>query len=42
MGVETHEHPRMDHFKTRVLHPAIEEINAKTDMFVSYKDLKGS
>lgn len=40
MGVEAHEHKQMVHFKTRVLHPAIEEINAKTDMFVDYKDLK--
>lgn len=40
MGVEEHEHPRMGNFKTWVLHAAIDEINAKTDMFVSYKDLK--
>lgn len=40
MGVEKDEHPRMDHFKSRVLHPAIDEINAKSDMRITYKDQK--
>lgn len=40
MGVETHEHPRMESLKRKVLHPAIEEINDKSDMKIIYKDLK--
>ena len=40
MGVEKDEHPRMEAFKRKVLHPAIDEINKKGDMKVSYKDRK--
>lgn len=40
MGVEKDEHTRMQNFKERVLHPAIDEINKKGDMKVSYKDRK--
>ena len=40
MGVEPHEHHRMGNFKDCVLHPAIDEINKKGDMKVSYKDRK--
>ena len=29
MGVEKDEHPRMEAFKRKVLHPAIDEINKK-------------
>ena len=40
MGVEKSEYSRMDKLKERVLHPAIDEINKKGDMKVSYKDRK--
>lgn len=40
MGVETHEHKRMGNLKDWVLHAAIDEINAKSDMRVVYKDQK--
>lgn len=40
MGVEKDEHQRMERFKHWVLHPAIDEINAKSDMRITYKDQK--
>ena len=40
MGVEPHEHKQMTHFKTKVLHAAIDEINDKSDMRVVYKNSK--
>lgn len=40
MGVETHEHKRMGNLKDWVLHAAIDEINAKSDMRITYKDIK--
>lgn len=40
MGVEEGEHLRMGNFKTFVLHAAIAEINAKSDLKVTYEDKK--
>ncbi len=40
LGVGINEYPRMDHFKTRVLDMAVEEINAKTDIEATYKQHK--
>ena len=40
MGVEDNEHPRMQNFKTYVLHAAIDEINAKSDLKITYEDVK--
>jgi plasmid replication initiation protein len=40
MGVEEGEHTRMQNFKNIVLHPAIEEINAKSDLKLVYEDIK--
>ena len=40
MGVEQGEHLRMEAFKRKVLHAAIEEINEKSDMRITYKDRK--
>lgn len=40
LGIGINEYQRMDHFKTRVLDMAIEEINAKTDIEASYNQHK--
>ena len=40
MGVEKNEHLRMSNFKTKVLTPALAEINAKSDMKVYCEDDK--
>ena len=40
LGVEPEEYPRFDNFDRRVLKQAIEEINEKTDLEVSYKKKK--
>lgn len=40
MGVEDGEHSRMESLKRKVLHAAIDEINAKSDMRITYKDQK--
>lgn len=40
MGVEDGEHSRMERFKNWVLHPSIEEINKKSDLKITYTDLK--
>ena len=40
LGIGINEYQRMDHFKTRVLDMAIEEINAKTDIEATYKQHK--
>lgn len=40
LGIGINEYQRMDHFKTRVLDMAVEEINAKTDISVIYRQHK--
>ena len=40
LGIGINEYQRMDHFKTRVLDMAVEEINAKTDIQATYKQHK--
>lgn len=40
MGVKKNEHKQMCHFKTKVLNPALAEINAKSDMKVYCEDDK--
>lgn len=40
LGIGINEYQRMDHFKVRVLDMAVEEINAKTDIVVSYQQHK--
>lgn len=40
LGISINEYQRMDHFKSRVLDMAIDEINAKTDIEASYKQHK--
>jgi plasmid replication initiation protein len=40
MGVEEGEYLQMTHLKNRVIHPAIEEINAKSDLKLVYEDIK--
>jgi plasmid replication initiation protein len=40
MGVEEGEYLQMTHLKNRVIHPAIEEINAKSDLKLVYEDVK--
>ena len=40
MGLEENEYKRMDHLKKRVLDLAVEEINIKTDLEVSYEQHK--
>lgn len=40
MGVEQGEHSRMEAFKRKVLKPALDEINAKSDMKVYCEDVK--
>lgn len=40
LGIGINEYQRMDHFKTRVLDMAIEEINTKTDIQASYNQHK--
>ncbi len=42
LGVEENQYSTMSNFKSRVLHPAIEQINASTDIKVTYEqDKKG-
>jgi plasmid replication initiation protein len=40
MGVEKEEYLQMTHLKNRVIHPAIAEINAKSDLKLVYEDVK--
>ncbi|WP_298066017.1 replication initiation protein RepM [uncultured Acinetobacter sp.] len=40
MGIADNEYKRMDHLKKRVLDLAVEEINSKTDLEVSYEQCK--
>ena len=40
LGIETHEYKRMGNFKLRVLDLAVEEINEKSDIKVSYEQVK--
>lgn len=40
LGIGINEYQRMDHFKTRVLDMAVEEINTKTDIDANYKQHK--
>lgn len=40
LGVETHEYKRMGNFKLRVLDLAVKEINEKSDIKVSYSQVK--
>jgi plasmid replication initiation protein len=40
MGVDAHEHKQMTNLKNKVLYPAIDEINAKSDMKLDYEDIK--
>ena len=40
LGVEKNEYPRFDNFDRRVLKKAVEEINEKTDLEVSYRKKK--
>jgi plasmid replication initiation protein len=39
-GIEPHEYKQMGHFKSRVLEPAIKQINEFTDITVSYEQKK--
>lgn len=40
VGVESEKYPRYANLKARVLNPAIEEVNEKTDLFISIKEIK--
>lgn len=40
VGVENEKYPRYANLKARVLNPAIEEVNEKTDLFISIKEIK--
>lgn len=40
LGVDAKSYPKYSNFKIRVLNKAVEEINSKTDLKVSYKELK--
>lgn len=40
LGIELHEYKQMGHFKSRVLEPAIKQINEFTDITVSYEQQK--
>ena len=40
LGIGINEYQRMDHFKTRILDMAVEEINVKTDIEATYKQHK--
>ncbi|TWT26565.1 replication initiation protein [Planomicrobium sp. CPCC 101110] len=40
MGVESKKYPRYANLKARVLNPALEEVNEKTDLSISIKELK--
>jgi plasmid replication initiation protein len=40
MGVEDHEYAQMTNFKAKVLKPALDEINKKSDLLLTCKDLK--
>lgn len=39
-GVPKESYQRYNHFKTRVILRAVEEVNAKTDLFIDYKEIK--
>lgn len=39
-GVPKQSYQRYNHFKTRVILRAVEEVNAKTDLFIDYKEIK--
>lgn len=40
MGIENKKYPRYANLKARVLNPAIQEVNEKTDVFISLKEIK--
>jgi len=40
LGISSNEYQRIDHFKARVLEPAIKEINQKTDIKAEYEQYK--
>ncbi|RNF38082.1 replication initiation protein [Planococcus salinus] len=40
IGIEANAYKQYGHFKSRVLQPAITEVNGKTDLYISFKEIK--